>query len=453
MFRKLLSNLPFNPSLIGQVSFYTKRMHREESLRKVGLVFVVLALVVQMFAVVSPPEPTLAESNNDIVRGGFSSREQAVNYCRTNTQDFGKILGYFKISCDALAGASTVSIKSTDHSKQLHSMGRVAQGPVIARTGKPTNEYPVMINGTQYFMRNLWAWDSGAHSTYKVLQVKNSDGATIKVLFNCGNIVTVGKYTPPPPPKPPQPPKPPKPPEPPKDVCPNVAGVQTKEEDCDVCPNVPGIQKNPDECYPCPEAEENDATTACLELSKKATNQTQNIPDANNTRAQASDVIIYTLSIKNKGTQAVKGFIVDEDLTDVLEYADVVDLNGGQMDATSKVVWPKEDIAAGATLQKTITVRVKNPVPQTPASASDPNSFDLVMNNVFYGDAVNIELPAGITKSTEVLVETLPSTGPGSTLLIGFLVTVFVSYFFARSRLMAKELEIVRADFTSTGGM
>lgn len=123
------------------------------------------------------------------------------------------------------------------------------------------------------------------------------------------------------------------------------------------------------------------------------------------------------------------------------------------MDAANKVVWPKEDIAAGATLQKTLTVRVKNPVPQTPASASDPSSFDLVMNNVFYGDAVNIELPGGITKSTEVLVETLPSTGPGSTLIIGFVVTTFVSYFFARSRLMAKELEIVRADFTSTGGM
>ena len=34
MFKKLLSNLPYNPSLIGQVSFYAKRLHAEEKIRR-----------------------------------------------------------------------------------------------------------------------------------------------------------------------------------------------------------------------------------------------------------------------------------------------------------------------------------------------------------------------------------------------------------------------------------
>lgn len=447
MFKKLVSNLPFNPSLIGQVSFYAKRMHREEALRRSGLVMVALALLVQVFAVISPAEPTLAESPNDIIKGGFGSREEAVNYCRNNTDDFANILAYYKVSCEALANAATKNISTTD--RQLDSLGRIAQGPKIARTGKPTEEYSVPINGELYYMKNLWAWDSGSSSTYKVLEVKNADGVVIRVLYMCGNIVTVGKYTPPPPPKPPTPPKPPETP----DVCPKIPGKQTSKEECDVCPNVPGEQTNKNECYPCPEAQNDTATTACLGLTKSAANETQKIQNADGTLALANDVIIYTLSVKNKGSQTVKAFVVEENISDLLEYANVVDLGGGQLAADNTVRWTKEDIAAGATLQKKITVKVKDPVPQTPASASDPASFDLVMTNVFYGTAVNIKLPPGVTKSAEQVTQTLPSTGPGTTIVIGFALTAVVGYFFMRSRLMAKELDIIRTDFAATGGM
>lgn len=445
MFKKLLSNLPFNPSLIGEVAFYAKRLHRESALRRTGFVLLALAIAIQIFAVASPPEPTLAESNNDIVRGGFSSREQAVTYCRSNTQDFANILAYYKVSCEALASGATKTIRSTDNGKALDSMGRVPQGSVIARTGKPTDEYSVMINGTEYFMRNLWSWDSGSSSTYKVLEVKNSDGTSIMILYNCGNIVTVGKYTPPEKPRP-QTPEP-------KDLCSKIPGTQTNKAQCDVCPNVPGEQTNKDECYPCPEAKNNDATTACLELTKTASNPTQKISDANGTMAFANDTVLYTLKVTNKGTQAVKGFVIEENMSDVLEYAEITDMHGGQKDDKQIVRWPKQDIAAGTSIQKQISVKIKDPVPQTPISASDPASFDLVMTNVYYGTSVSIKLPSGTVKSTEAVVQSLPSTGPGTTLAVAFGVITVAGYFFARSRLLAKELSIITTDFSSTGGL
>ncbi len=448
MFKKLLSNLPFNPSLIGQVAFYAKRVRREEMIRRTGLVFVVLALFVQIFAVVSPPEPTLAQSPNDIVRGGFTTREQAVNYCRTNLDDFANILAYYQVTCEMLATAATKSINSLDEGKKLDSLGRIAQGPKIARTGKPTEEYSLSINKNPYYMKNLWAWDSGSSSTYKVLEAKNKNGVIIRVMYICGNIVTVGQYTPPLPPKPPSSPKPPEIP----DVCPKIPNKQTSKEECDVCPNVGGEQSEKSQCYPCPEAKNDTAITVCLELHKTAANQTQNIPDANGTMAAANDVIIYTLSVKNKGDQTVKDFVVQENISDILEYADLIDINSGDIDVNNTIRWAKLDIAAGATIQKQITAKVKSPVPQTPASVSDPSSFDLVMTNVFYGDTVQIKLPPSVTKTTEQVVLSLPSTGPGSTIASAFVITVFASYFFARSRLMGKELDIVRADFTSTGG-
>lgn len=447
MFKKLLSNLPFNPSLIGQVSFYARRVHAEESVRRSGFVLLALALVVQVFAVISPPEQSLAESNNDIVRGGFSSREQAVNYCRMNTQGFAEILAYYQVSCEAVANAQTATIRSTDHDHQLHSMGRVPQGPTIARTGKPTGEYGVMINGTEYMMRNLWAWDSGASSSYKALIVQNAQGQTIKILYNCGNIVTIGRYTPPPPPEPP------KQPEPPKDICANIPGTQTNKEECDVCPNVPGEQTNQNECYPCPEAETDSSASVCLRFDKTASNKTQGISEADGTTAVSNDEIVYTLSVRNTGNQPVKDFIVEENMTDVLEYADIVDLDGGTKDDKHVVSWPKEDINAKATLSKKITVKIKDPIPQTPVSASDRSSYDMNINNVYYGKAINIKLPQSLGKSVELGTQSLPETGPGTTLLLGFAVTVFAGYFFARSRVMAKELDIVRTDFRSTGGL
>ena len=536
MYKKLFSNLPFNPSLIGKVSFYAKRLHKEEKIRRLGVLSIVFAILIQMSAIVSPPEPTLAESDNDIIRGGFSSREQAVNYCRNNTQDFATILSYYRVTCDILASASTHEIPSTSFSMKLDSMGRNSQGPTIASTGKPTNEYPVSIAGETYYMRNLWAWDSGSYSNYYVLNMKNLDGQIIMVMYSCGNIITIDPYSPPeiPPEIPPAedvcpnkpgiqtfvsqcdvcpniggiqyslsdcdvcPNKPGSQTAPSQcdicpnkpgvqtsfnqcdvcleltgvqyeqndcdvcsnkpgvqtsisqcDVCPNIDGIQYRLSDCDVCPNVPGIQSNRNECYPCPEAQSDDSDTVCLELQKTASNQTRNIKDANDTTAFAGDTIIYTISVKNKGNQAVKDFIIEESMADVLQYSDVVDLDGGKKNNNNVIVWPKTDIKAKSTISKKITVKVKSPIPQTPISASDPSAFDLIMTNVYYGNAVNIKLPPTVIKTTEQIISTLPKTGPANSVIISVSITIMVSYFFARVRLLAKETDIVKRNYAT----
>lgn len=477
MFRKLISNLPFNPSLLGEISFYYGRLKQEEKLRRLGVVMVVLGMFVQVFAVLSPPEPTLAASSNDIIRGGFSSKAEAVGHCNNNTQNFKTILSYYQVSCSALNNASTLWIKSTDYGKKLDSMGRESRGSVVTRTGKPTNEYKAAIAGTNYHMRNLWSFDSGAYSSYQVLKATNKQGKTIFVMFSCGNIVTIGKYSPPPPPPPPPPPTPKDacPADPGTqtstsqcdvctnvdgiqhsvnecDVCPNVDGIQYSFNDCDVCPNIPNTQSTQEECYPCPEADDVNAVEACLKLDKAASNLTQNIDDANGTMAQANDTIVYTLSVKNDGKVAVPDFTLEEDMSDVFHYATLVDSDGATMDDDDVISWPEETIKAGETLQKTITVKVKNPIPSTPISTSDPTAYDLVMNNTFYGKSVNITLPRSVNKTVEIATKTLPKTGPGESMLVAAAVTVFITYFLARAHLLRKETQLIRLDYASSGG-
>ncbi|MDB5186092.1 MAG: hypothetical protein JWL85_615 [Candidatus Saccharibacteria bacterium] len=426
MFKKLISNLPFNPSLIGQVSFYSKRLHSETSVRRSGLIIVVLAMFLHIFAIISPPEATLAESSNDIIRGGFSSREEAVRECRDKRKDFADILAYYRVTCDILAGAQTVTSRSTSHNRQLDSLGRSPKGPKIERTGKVTDEYKVVIDGKTFYMGNQWSFDGGAYSDYKVLKMTNLDGKVIMVMYRCGNIVTIGKYTPPAPPKPVKP--------------------------TDVCKNVPGTQTKPEQCRPCEAAESNTDTASCMELKKAARNSTKNINDANGTTANGGDTIVYTLSTKNTGKVKADKYVIEEDLNDVLDYADVVDLHGGTQDKNNIVRWPATTINPGATIQKQITVKIKNPIPQTPVSLSDPTRYDLVMTNV-YGTAVNIKLPQTPGKTSEVLASTLPQTGPGSSTIVVFSITVIASYFFARTRLMAKEVDVIRNDFSVSGGV
>jgi hypothetical protein len=553
MFNRLISNLPFNPSLIHQVAFYSKRMKQEAALRRLGFVFIALTFFVQLFAVVAPPKHSLAQVGNDILSGGFSSQGSAVAKCNSNEQGFGETLAHFGVSCGALGAGQVRRIDYNEHNNQLYSLGRAH---------KFNNDVPVNINGTVYFMRPLVNW--GAHcyqdgANCMAITGTRDNGTPFMVLFACGNIVIVGQPTAPPPPvksvdcssllinvapgstvqkgttvqihaeavghntgpgelvdfyydyingdtgAPIQPltvsargvpfvngvARDPNirsykldtpghfvfrasvkyegstkdanynqigacikdvfVATPPVDVCTDKPGLQTSREECDVCTNVPGIQLTNEECKPCDKSKNDTDTTACITLAKTASNDTQNIPSANGTTAKGGDVITYNLSTTNNSKNTtLKDYVVAENITDILEYADVTDLKGAKLAPNNTLIWPGIDIKPGETIKKQFVIKIKNPVPNTPASASDPSSFDMKLTNI-YGDNVTIKLPPTVIKTTEQVTTALPNTGPGTNMVIGFALVSIVGYFFARSRLLGKELDLVRVEYAAGG--
>lgn len=634
MFRKLVSNLPFNPSLIGQVSFYAKRMHREKAIRRTGLIFIVLAMFIQIFAVISPPQQTLARVGNDIIPGGATSQGELVNHCNSNSYDFATILDYFKISCQDLSFGQVQRINSADHGGQLYSMGR-------APYNKP-GETPVDIPGLgRFYMRLLDGWGNTNYTA--IVGTSSVTKKPFMILFDCGNLVIIG----PPAPEEPQkviacsdlnisvgsdkkvaigtkiavlghasgenvppgelvdmyydyldaknnkllgsqeargipfqdnkasdtvnrmftvdkpghfqfrlavkydgsnkdaagngvgscirdvyvetpPPKPEK-----VIVCSNlissfgngqkvVAGsnltvrgqasgrnvpqgepVDMYYDYIDSSGKVLGSQKalsskfngsiaedkvprtfkiekpgtytfrlavkyesgskeaegnQTGDCAkkvtvepPCDKDKTGQDDTKCLIQSKKASNDTQNISNADGTTAQASDVITYTLATTNTSKNTtIKDYVIQENIIDVLQYADILNLSGGTKDKYGVVSWPAVDIKPQETVNKKITIKIKNPIPQTPVSKSDPGSYDMKLTNI-YGNTVNIKLPPSIIKTTEYVTRELPNTGPGETLAAGFVLVTVVGYFFARSRLIAKEVDILRSDYAVSG--
>ena len=479
MFKKLLGNLPFNPSLIGQVAFYAKRLHQEEKIRRLGVIMVALSIFIQMFAVVSPPEPTLANSNNDMIDGGFHSREEAATHCTGNTDGFQVELAYFGIACEDVAVASTVTLRSNDYDRQLFSMGELYYNKA--------GQTPVSIDGNTYWLRYLWSWDEGTESIYQALSGTTRYGLKFFILYDCGNLVFIG--VPAPPEKCPYNPailaSNPKCFEPcpvsnkqhlPKtspecfEPCPYNTSIPASSNQCfepcpvsdkqtvprlspecfEPCPYNTSIPANSPSCKPCEEAQTREDKTACLEFKKVASNHTQNISNANGTTAKPGDTIVYTLTTRNRGKDRISQHIIKENVSDVLDYSDITDLNGGKLDSQQQVVWPALDISPNETVTKTITVKVKDPLPQTPVSSSDPGHFDLTMTN-FYGNSVEIKLPPSIIKTTEMVTRRLPNTGPGSTIAVSVSLAVIVSYFFARNRLIVKEIDLVRSEYASNG--
>jgi uncharacterized repeat protein (TIGR01451 family) len=204
------------------------------------------------------------------------------------------------------------------------------------------------------------------------------------------------------------------------------------------------------DCKPCDKSISSADSLACVVVHKAASNETQKLPDANNKQAHAGDIIVYTLSAQNTGKSTVKGFVFQESISDVLDYADITDYHGSTKDSNNLLSWPAQDIKAGETVTHLVTVKVKDVIPQTPTSTSDGGHFDLTMTNV-YGNTINIPLPGSVTKTVEVVAAQLPNTGPGTSLLIGATLVIVASYFYSRSRLLATEGSIAVQENTSGG--
>ncbi len=184
MFRKLISNISFSPALVGQLGFYARRLKNEEATRRLGLVFTVLALIVQSFVVFAPPEPANAASDNDIIRGGVSSTKEFLSYYDRNAGNLKDTMNALGITRDEIAKLKTTRITSTDDA--YISWGRKPY--FSAAQGEKAYTIPT-ANGTssQLYARPLNLWGSYRTTVFAGYSAKVG---WFGIMKNCGNLVT-----------------------------------------------------------------------------------------------------------------------------------------------------------------------------------------------------------------------------------------------------------------------
>jgi len=211
----------------------------------------------------------------------------------------------------------------------------------------------------------------------------------------------------------------------------------------------PSLPKNHPDCQPCPgnpdiwvKDERCNPTTV---QSKTAQNLTQNA-DAGTVVAQASDRIEYTIYVENVGEVPATAQL-NEELTDVVEYATLQDNGGGTYNADTHVLsWSAITLQPGEKISRSFVVNLLPAIPNTPRGASEPGSYDCIMTNAF-GNTVSIDVKCDTPKAVEGAVTELPKTGPGANLLFAGAILSVVTYFWARARQTSKEVRLIRKEF------
>ncbi|MBC7565091.1 hypothetical protein H7100_02610 [Candidatus Saccharibacteria bacterium] len=396
-----MSNLSFSPALVGQLGFYAKRLKKEETTRRLGLVFVALALVVQSLAVFQPPESANASSPSDFVYGGLGlGANRSLNHFlapydsnATNLRDimdttgitraeiasaqFGKFRTGNKLGWgrEPREGATAIAVKNS------------AGTQVGSIFGRPLN----VMNG----QTDIYGWIGySAHVGW------------FAIMQACGNLIT--------------------------DIVP---------------PPVTPPPVTPPPVIPQP-------TPAKIIVSKTAANISQGNVAASTVAAKENDKITFTLTIENKGGTAKVTKLADV-LTDTLEYSTLTDNGGGTFDTATKTLsWPDVTLGAGEKQTRSFAVQMLSTTPATPTGQSSPESYNCIMENAFSaGDSPISGLTIPVTCAPPKVIETitteLPHTGPRENMIFAGIVLAVVTYFFLRSRQLGKEVRLIRRDLNA----
>lgn len=200
MFRKIVSSLPFSPALVGQLGFYANRLRKEEVTRRAGLVFVAMALIVQSFAVFSPPESANAANPSDMIRGGVQTVNDVLRAYDSDS-DFKKIVDYTGITRAELEGMRSSSINSKQYGT---GDGAWLTWSRVSRFSASQGQVRHDINGTVVYSKPLWLYDTLPYtikngSTYSAFVGYSKKMGQFAIQKACGNIIT-RKLPPPPPP-------------------------------------------------------------------------------------------------------------------------------------------------------------------------------------------------------------------------------------------------------------
>lgn len=500
MFRQIVSNLSITPQAINQLVFYGRRLAQEDVTRKLSAFFAVLLVALQLCVIVAPPSASNAASPNDIIWGGITGKADMLQDY-DNSPGLRALLSYFGISRSDISNSREGTINSSDHS--LLSLGRTPHSGDVKT---------IQCCGNTFYLRPLSVWDTTAYtlkygSTYKALVgTRASDGGFFALMNACGNIVVRSI------PQPTPAPAPAAAPPPASFSCTGltasitsgrapltvnftasaaakndrieqylwdfgdgnstntagnkvthtytkdgkyVAQVRVRDSDGKVSPAITACSVGIGVNTPPPPSVVIQATPPNIIQKKSALNLTQltggQPTDATAETAQPGDSIRYTLTTSNIGGSTEPNYVVQDNLSDILEYADVIDNGGGTLTSDTSgqqiISWPAADITAGSSLIKQFVIRVKNPVPATAQGVSDPTSFDLKMDNV-YGNGITIPVAAPIIKATaEQTSQNLPQTGAGTDALVVLCFAALVMYFWARNRQLMTEVKILRADY------
>jgi uncharacterized repeat protein (TIGR01451 family) len=210
------------------------------------------------------------------------------------------------------------------------------------------------------------------------------------------------------------------------------------------------LTKNDTDCKPCPSNDslwiKDSGCNANISLTTDATNLSQSSKAATKTTAAPGDRIQYNLHTTNTSNNHMN-VVIEQDVGDLLEYATVIDAGGGVFDvATKKVTWGIVSLNSKQTDVRSFVIQLNDSIAVTPQAADNSSSYDCILTNT-YGNTLRIAIDCPLGKEIESTIKQLPETGIGANIFFSLVVVMTVTYFYARSRQMNREMKVIRRDF------
>lgn len=178
-----------------------------------------------------------------------------------------------------------------------------------------------------------------------------------------------------------------------------------------------------------------------------STSTSQGFVDAATVTAYAGDQISYTTTIQNNNDSQLNAKF-EIPLADILEYSTLIDRGAGIVDANNVLSWPEVTIEQNTKQTRTFVVRILDSIPATSRGLANTQSYDCKMTNSF-GNTININVDCPVIKTVENIVTRLPKIGITENIIFATSILLISLYLYARSRLLSKEIKIIRKDISS----
>ncbi|MFC2454065.1 MAG: hypothetical protein ACFNUB_03170 [Candidatus Saccharibacteria bacterium] len=179
MFRKLVGNLSFSPSLVGRLSNYAKSLKKQKKMRLIAVYISILALFLQMFGIILSKNNNILTHESNILYGGVMSKEDFIRRYKQNDLSIRALLSSIGISKNNIETANSENILPNHHIYKYH----------IARVALPniSNKY-YSIPGldTTLYVSKI---DTINNTEPALLGVASSIG-NFAILLNSGDILT-----------------------------------------------------------------------------------------------------------------------------------------------------------------------------------------------------------------------------------------------------------------------
>ena len=395
MFRKIVTELIYSPALAGSLGEYIKKLRNERAKRQIGVIFVLLALTVQLFAVLFPPESANASNPEVFIDGGIQSIDGYLRYYDQNTRNIRELLTSLEISRADVESAHLLALPSSTAASMWFTQNN---------RDKDAFAYPFQTSSGKQEIAYYRPLDKSYESAQAYVGSSAKTGEWFAVVKSSGNLITEAKER--------------------SDCSAWFSSSINSETGGSSCP------KN-------------------LETSLSARTILKDSPTTPNT-ASPLDRIAYTLSITNTAATATP-VAPTINLEDVLEYSRILDTGGGTYNYDTKMFsWPSFILGEKERAERSLIVQLLPTTPSTAQGQYITTSYDCLLRATF-GNTLYTSVDCPPTKYVEKITSSLPSLSTKANLIFAACLLFTTLYLYLRSRQLLTELYIIRHNHT--GGL